>query len=123
MISHADSRGDWEAPPENDFRKTCDVEYAFIDFGSAHIFSPGDPPFASPITIPPDPISSPEQVEHDTQGYGEGKIDVFAADVYNLGKTLETAYCCDQGSFILIHTIFLNQSIGLRQRATSNAEI
>jgi len=101
------------------------LEYAFIDFGSAHIFSPGDPPLASPITIPPDPISSPEQVEHDSQGYGKGKIDVFAADVYNLGKTLETELTAaiKVRSFEYPQSFFLKPNIGLRQRALSNAEI
>ncbi|KIJ42172.1 hypothetical protein M422DRAFT_48368 [Sphaerobolus stellatus SS14] len=84
VISHADSRG---ISPENDFRQTFNLEYAFIDFGSAHVFPPGNPPFAVPITIPPDHISSPEQKEHLE---GTEPIDVFAADVYNLGKTLET---------------------------------
>ena len=82
------------APAEDDFRQKFDVEYAFIDFGSAHIFPPGTPPIASPITSPPDPFSSPEQ--EDSLGDSEDSeendkpIDVFAADVYNLGKTLES---------------------------------
>ncbi|KIJ49236.1 hypothetical protein M422DRAFT_777720 [Sphaerobolus stellatus SS14] len=84
LISHADSRN-WSALPENDFRQTSNIEYAFIDLGSAHIFTPGTPPIATPITTPPSPIHAPEQ-----DAEGTKPIDVFAADVYNLGKTLET---------------------------------
>ncbi|KIJ53269.1 hypothetical protein M422DRAFT_242403 [Sphaerobolus stellatus SS14] len=86
VINHSDSR-DLAALAEDDFQQTSDLEYAFIDFGSAHIFSPGAPPITSPLTIPPDPIPSPEQEDSEEN---EGTIDVFAADVYNLGKSLET---------------------------------
>jgi hypothetical protein len=67
------------------------VEYAYIDFGSAHTLGPGASSWGSPLTTPPEGISSPEQeAAADAENVD---IDLFAADIYNLGKTLEEELC------------------------------
>ncbi|KIJ30966.1 hypothetical protein M422DRAFT_53565 [Sphaerobolus stellatus SS14] len=85
VISHDNAR-ERPACAENDFRKVSELEYALIDFGAAHVFPGMDSPLAYPETTPPEAFSSSEQKEQHDKG---GVIDVFAADVYNLGKTLE----------------------------------
>ncbi|KAF7290588.1 hypothetical protein MIND_01298900 [Mycena indigotica] len=79
---------DWRTQPPykctDDFRLTCKVEYAYIDFGSAHILSLANPwgiPTTHPTTEP-----APEQVP---AMEAETEIDLFAADVFNLGKVLQ----------------------------------
>jgi hypothetical protein len=90
VINHLDSRNFSESN-ENDFRLSFNVEYAYIDFGSAHTFGPGASSCGSPRTTPPEGISSPEQeAAEDDESLD---IDLFAADVYNLGKTLEEELC------------------------------
>ncbi|KAJ6626384.1 hypothetical protein B0H10DRAFT_534680 [Mycena sp. CBHHK59/15] len=81
LLSHADRRDFDQAAPEREFRLTCDVEYAFIDLGSACLFGPGPRPNVPPVTVPVQSIHAPEQKED-----GEEPIDVFAADVYTLAK-------------------------------------
>ncbi|KAJ7689955.1 hypothetical protein B0H17DRAFT_1201982 [Mycena rosella] len=90
VINHLDSRNFSESN-ENDFRLSSNIEYAYIDFGSAHTFTPGVSSCGSPRTIPPEGISSPEQ----KAAADEENLDInlFAADVYNLGKTLEQELC------------------------------
>ncbi|KAJ7639221.1 hypothetical protein FB45DRAFT_1055379 [Roridomyces roridus] len=85
LINHADHR-DLGAPKENDFRLGFNVEYAYIDFESSHILEPGTS-CGHPISHPPEGAASPEQeAALDDEN---ATIDVFAADIYNLGKTLE----------------------------------
>ncbi|KAF8213999.1 hypothetical protein K438DRAFT_1956099 [Mycena galopus ATCC 62051] len=87
VINHIDSRNFSESSL-NDFRQSSNIEYAYIDFGSAHIFSPpGTSSAGCPSTSPPDETSSPEQQA--AMEVPETVIDLYAADVYNLGKTLE----------------------------------
>ncbi|KAK6977835.1 kinase-like domain-containing protein [Favolaschia claudopus] len=81
VISH-DNRLARQAP-EDDFRNEKNLEYAFLDFGSAQ--EPARESLALPITTPPAGFCAPEQV----LGQGSQAIDLFAADVYNLGKTLQ----------------------------------
>ncbi|KAJ7639222.1 kinase-like domain-containing protein [Roridomyces roridus] len=86
LINHIDTR-DFDAPKENDFRLGFDAEYAFIDFGSSHVLEAGVS-YGHPMTNPPEGFASPEQ-----EAAAENQsatIDLFAADIYNLGKTLET---------------------------------
>ncbi|KAF8147300.1 hypothetical protein K438DRAFT_1989712 [Mycena galopus ATCC 62051] len=85
VINHLDSRN-FSASSENDFRLSFNPEYAYIDFESAHIFAPGTSSCVSPLTSPPDGISSPEQDAAAADEDDNLHIDVFAADVYNLGK-------------------------------------
>ncbi|KAJ7472354.1 hypothetical protein B0H11DRAFT_2038713 [Mycena galericulata] len=96
VINHVDSRNFSESC-HKDFRQSSDIENAYIDFGSAHTFSPpGTSPLGLPRTIPPGEISSPEQQVAMEQQDADEKatpIDLFAADVYNLGKTLEGELC------------------------------
>ncbi|KAJ7715441.1 kinase-like domain-containing protein [Mycena maculata] len=84
LFNHGAFRPFHERAPEREFRLDAKVAYAFIDFGSASIFSHGDPPFGTPITVPPESVRAPEQADPAT-----GEINLFAADVYNLGKVLE----------------------------------
>ncbi|KAJ7845495.1 kinase-like domain-containing protein [Mycena olivaceomarginata] len=84
LFSHGPFRPFHERAPDRDFRLEAKVAYAFIDFGSAFIFSREASPFGTPITVPPDSFRAPEQTDPPT-----GDIDLFAADVYNLGKVLE----------------------------------
>ncbi|KAJ7900921.1 kinase-like domain-containing protein [Mycena leptocephala] len=84
LLSQADRRDFAEQAPEKEFRLSCAVEYAFIDLGSACMFKPGAPPVAQAITVPPKSVRAPEQTEDCDE-----PINLFAADVYNLGKTLE----------------------------------
>jgi hypothetical protein len=83
LFSHGPFRPFHERAPERDFRLKAKVAYAFIDFGSAYDFSGGTPPFGTPITVPPESVRAPEQTDP-----ASGDIDLFAADVYNLGKVL-----------------------------------
>ncbi|KAJ7875896.1 hypothetical protein B0H14DRAFT_2715078 [Mycena olivaceomarginata] len=95
VINHVDSRNFSEISL-NDFRQSSNIEYAYIDFGSAFFFPPGTSSVGCPRTIPPDEISSPEQqvaMELDAMELEAIPIDLFAADVYNLGKTLEGELC------------------------------
>ncbi|KAJ6476838.1 hypothetical protein C8R45DRAFT_1216683 [Mycena sanguinolenta] len=88
VINHDDSRNFSESC-HNDFRQSRNIEYAYIDFGAAHIFAPGTPTTGCPNTRPPDGFCSPEQetvMEDDVKI----PIDLFAADVYNIGKTVES---------------------------------
>ncbi|KAJ7639223.1 kinase-like domain-containing protein [Roridomyces roridus] len=85
LINHVDNRH-FSAPKEADFRLGSDVEYAYIDFGSSHVLEPGIS-CGHPITLPPEGAASPEQeLLFDDKN---ATIDVFAADIYNLGKVLE----------------------------------
>ncbi|KAJ7639225.1 kinase-like domain-containing protein [Roridomyces roridus] len=87
VINHADARDSLDAPKEQDFRLRFSPEYAYIDLGSSHILGPGVS-FGHPLSYPPEGIASPEQkAAYEDEN---ATIDLFAADIYNLGKALET---------------------------------
>ena len=66
------------------FQSTFDFRFAFIDFGFSVRFDPDDADhLVESQYCPPVEFASPEQ--HRT---GE-KYDIFASDVYNLGRVLE----------------------------------
>ncbi|KAJ7368616.1 hypothetical protein DFH08DRAFT_982829 [Mycena albidolilacea] len=69
VINHVDSRKFSEPTAQYDFRDSFNCEYVYIDYGSAHTFPPGTPA---------------EKALNEILD-----IDLFAADIYNLGKTLE----------------------------------
>ncbi|KAK6974407.1 hypothetical protein R3P38DRAFT_3133106 [Favolaschia claudopus] len=90
LINHVDSRN-FSETSHNDFRQSHNIEYTYIDFGSAFLFPPGTSCVGCPRTIPPDNISSPEQqLAMESEAI---PVDLFAADVYNFGKTLEGELC------------------------------
>ena len=66
------------------FQSTFDFRFAFIDFGFSVRFDPGDTNhLIEPGQSPPDEFAAPEQCRTGEQ------YDLFASDVYNLGRVLE----------------------------------
>ena len=70
--------------PAVPFHSTFDFRFAYIDFGCAVHFSPdATDHLVTAEHIPPSHFAAPEQ--------SEGKpYDMFASDVFNVGKVLET---------------------------------
>ena len=78
-VSHFVEPGQIAVP----FQSTFDFRFAFIDFGFSVRFGPDDADhIVESQHCPPDEFASPEQ----RRG---GKYDIFASDVYNLGRFLE----------------------------------
>ena len=67
------------------FHSTFDFRMAFIDFECAIHFEEGVEPLVRPEMVPASHIAAPEQG-------GEDKYDMFAADVFNLGRTLQIEF-------------------------------
>jgi hypothetical protein len=65
------------------FHSTFDFRMAFIDFECAVHFESGVETLVRPDMIPPSCNAAPEQLRVGV------KYDMFAADVFNLGKTLQ----------------------------------
>ena len=69
--------------PAVPFHSTFDFRIAFIDFGSATRFTPGETThFITADHIPPSAFAAPEQSQDEP-------YDVLRSDVYNVGKVLE----------------------------------
>jgi hypothetical protein len=66
------------------FHSTFDFQMAFIDFECAVHFQRGIEPLVRPNMRPPSHIAAPEQLKE-----GEETYDMFSADVFNLGRTLQ----------------------------------
>jgi hypothetical protein len=66
------------------FHSTFDFRMAFIDFECAVQFERGAQPLVRPNMVPPSHTAAPEQLKE-----GEEKYDMFSADVFNLGRTLQ----------------------------------
>lgn len=70
-------------PPGFLFHSTFDFRMAYIDFGCSTLFEPGQSHTIPSDSRPPSVFAAPEQT-------AEGdSYDVFAADVYNLGRVLQ----------------------------------
>ncbi len=83
------------------FQSTFDVRFAFIDFGFLVRFDPGDTKhLAEPGHCPPDEFAAPEQFRTGEQ------YDLFALDVYNLGRVLEHELeeATKTESFVCVHS-------------------
>jgi hypothetical protein len=57
---------------------------AFIDFECAVHFERGIEPLICSNMVPPSHTAAPEQLKE-----GDDKYDMFSADVFNLGRTLQ----------------------------------
>jgi len=66
------------------FHSTFDFRMAFIDFECAVHFEEGVLPLVRAHSLPPSDIAAPEQLDG-----GAEKYNMFAADVYSLGRTLQ----------------------------------
>jgi len=66
------------------FHSTFDFRMAFIDFECAVHFQRGIEPLVRPNMVPPSHTAAPEQLKE-----GEETYDMFSADVFNLGRTLQ----------------------------------
>ncbi|KAJ7593659.1 hypothetical protein C8J56DRAFT_1043458 [Mycena floridula] len=64
-----------------------DYHLAYINFGSSIQFSSSDYHVQRQPPQPPLEFAAPEQISE-----SEGSYDMFAADIYNLGKVLEHAF-------------------------------
>jgi len=90
LFNHSNSRpigmgssGELDAPIVP-FHSTFDFRMAFIDFECAVHFERGIEPLIRPNMVPPSHTAAPEQLKE-----GEEKYDMFLADVFNLGRTLQ----------------------------------
>jgi len=90
LFNHSNSRpigmgssGELDAPIVP-FHSTFDFRMAFIDFECAVHFERGMEPLIRPNMVPPSHTAAPEQLKE-----GEEKYDMFLADVFNLGRTLQ----------------------------------
>lgn len=82
--NHYDSRHPVKGPSKGSLPlDPFDFRMAFIDFGSARSFPPNSRPLVQVTERPPDQFAAPEQL---IEG---NKYDMFAADVYNLGRVLQ----------------------------------
>ncbi|EPQ54762.1 hypothetical protein GLOTRDRAFT_130116 [Gloeophyllum trabeum ATCC 11539] len=87
LWNHSDCRGwttgEHDPPPGYLFHSTFDFRMAYIDFGCSTLLEPGQSRMVPSNSRPPSDFAAPEQT-------AEGdSYDVFAADVYNLGKVLQ----------------------------------
>jgi hypothetical protein len=75
------------------FHSTFDCRMAFIDFECAVHFpveNGVESKFLRPNRVPPDHTAAPEQLKARDGGNSEGYgYDMFAADVFNLGRSLQ----------------------------------
>jgi hypothetical protein len=90
LFNHSNSRpmevvssGELNAPIVP-FHSTFDFRMAFIDFECAVHFQRGIEPLVRPNMVPPSHTAAPEQLNE-----GEETYDMFSADVFNLGRTLQ----------------------------------
>jgi serine/threonine protein kinase len=90
LFNHSNSRpmgmgssGEFDTPIVP-FHSTFDFRMAFIDFECAVHFQRGIEPLIRPNMVPPSHTAAPEQLQE-----GEETYDMFSADVFNLGRTLQ----------------------------------